>query len=116
MRHGVGRGDGAWKMDEGVPDEEGDGEWLPDPVQEANGVAFLLASAAFLTLADAHLRREGKGGLALMDEIEARITDTLQHFVAETPYEVARPDIILVAARKIRALLQAAREGARSAR
>lgn len=86
------------------------------PTRYGRLTAWTSCSPARLTLADAHLRREGKGGLALMDEIKARITDTLQRFVAEMPYEVARPDIILVAARKIRALMQAAREGARPSR
>lgn len=85
-------------------------EWLPDEVQEANGVAFLLASAAYLTLSDAYLRLEGSKGLKLMDEIERNLTEALRRFVTETPHGVARPDIILIAARKLRALLEAGRE------
>ena len=77
--------------------------------QEANGVAFLLASAAYLTLAGAHLRREGPDGLELMDEIEAQITDALDSFAAENAADVTRPEIILHAMRKVRALLDAGR-------
>ena len=80
-----------------------------DPAQEANGVAFLLASAAFLALAEAHMRREGAAGLALMDEIEGQIDEALTSFVDENTYEVARPDILLHAARKVRALLDVGR-------
>lgn len=85
-------------------------EWLPDEVQEANGVAFLLASAAYLTLSDAYLRREGAKGLTLMDEIERNLMEALRRFVTETPHGVARPDVILIAARKLRALLEAGRK------
>ena len=77
--------------------------------QEANGVAFLLAGAAYLTLAGAHLRREGSDGLALMDEIENQITEALDSFAAEHASDVARPDIMLHAMRKVRALLDAGR-------
>ena len=77
--------------------------------QEANGVAFLLASAAYLTLAGAHLRREGSDGLALMDEIEDQITEALDSFAAEHSSDVARPDIMLHAMRKVRALIDAGR-------
>jgi hypothetical protein len=96
-------------MDDDVADGMDGGDASSEAAQEANGIAFLLASAAYLTLADAHLRREGEGGLALMDEIEDRITEALQSFVAETSYEDARPDILLHATRKVRALLEAGR-------
>ena len=45
-----------------------------------------------------------------MDEIERNLTAALRRFVTETPHGVARPDIILIAARKLRALLEAGRE------
>ncbi|MCJ2055500.1 hypothetical protein MKL09_02920 [Methylobacterium sp. J-048] len=103
-------------MGDDVPDDYECGiEWVSDPVQEANGVAFLLASAAYLTLADAHLKREGPAGLVLMNEIEAHITSALQRFVSETPADMARPDIVLMAARKVRALLEAGRSTTRGA-
>jgi hypothetical protein len=97
-------------MDDDLADgfEPGGGD-TADAAHEANGIAFLLASAAYLALADAHLRREGPSGLALMDEIEGRITQALQSFVAETSYEDSRPDILLHATRKVRALLEAGR-------
>ena len=81
----------------------------PNAAEEANGVAFLLASAAYLTLADAYLLREGPSGLMVMDEIEDRITEALQSFIAEMPYDEARPDILSHAMAKIRALLEAGR-------
>lgn len=93
-------------MDKGIAESE----WVPDELQEANGIALLLASAAYLTLAEAHLRREGTKGLKLMDEIEGSLTEALQRFVTETPPGMARPDIVLIAARKLRALLEAGRE------
>ncbi|MGH1591405.1 hypothetical protein ACRBEV_27340 [Methylobacterium phyllosphaerae] len=96
-------------MDDDVADGTNGGDALCDAAQEANGIAFLLASAAYLALADAHLRREGPGGLALMDEIEDRLTEALQSFVDETSYDDARPDILLHATRKVRALLDAGR-------
>ena len=80
-----------------------------DPAQEANGIAFLLSSAAFLALAGHHMRREGAGGLALMDEIEGQIEEALNSFAAENTFEVARPDILVHATRKVRALLDAGR-------
>jgi hypothetical protein len=92
------------------------GEPLSDPAQEANGVAFLLASAAYLALAGAHLRRERSDGLALMDEIEDQITEALRSFAAETPGDLARPDILSHATRKIRTLLEAGRSMAPVAR
>ena len=64
----------------------------------------------YLTLSDAYLRLEGSKGLNLMDEIERNLTEALRRFVTETPHGVARPDIILIAARKLRALLEAGRE------
>ncbi|MHB2206302.1 hypothetical protein [Methylobacterium sp. CM6257] len=103
-------------MDDEVADGSDSGDESCDAAQEANGIAFLLASAAYLALADAHLRREGPGGLALMDEIEDRITEALQSFVDETSYEDARPDILLHATRKVRALLEAGRSLAPEAR
>ncbi|MGT2478123.1 hypothetical protein ACU4GR_02745 [Methylobacterium oryzae CBMB20] len=93
-------------MDKGIAESE----WVPDELQEANGIALLLASAAYLTLAEAHLRREGTKGLKLMDEIEGSLTEALRRFVTETPPGMARPDIVLIAARKLRALLEAGRE------
>ncbi|MGT2479652.1 hypothetical protein ACU4GR_13930 [Methylobacterium oryzae CBMB20] len=48
-------------MDDDVADGM-DGDASSAAAQEANGIAFLLASAAYLTLADAHLRREGPRG------------------------------------------------------
>ncbi|MCJ2092111.1 hypothetical protein MKK67_06300 [Methylobacterium sp. J-072] len=85
------------------------GEATTAAAQEANGVAFLLASAAFLTLAGAHLRLEGSDGLALMDAIEDQITEALDSFAAEHSNDVARPDIVLHAMRKVRVLLDAGR-------
>ncbi|ACB22379.1 hypothetical protein ABID82_003257 [Methylobacterium sp. PvP062] len=96
-------------MDDDVADGMDGGDASSAAAQEANGIAFLLASAAYLTLADAHLRREGPEGLALMDEIEDRITEALRSFVEETSYEDARPDILQHATRKVRALLDAGR-------
>lgn len=84
-------------------------EEVSDPEQDANGVAFLLASAAFLALAEVHMRRDGAAGLAVMDEIEGQIDEALTSFADENTYEVARPDILLHAARKVRALLDVGR-------
>jgi len=77
--------------------------------QEANGIAFLLSSAAYLMLAEAYLRCEGQRGLALMDEIESRIAEATESFLAEHPDVVANPEIISRAAQKIRELLDAGR-------
>ncbi len=77
--------------------------------QEANGVAFLLSSAAYLMLAEAYLRCEGQRGLALMDEIEGRLAEATESFMTEHPENVARPDIIEHATRKIREMLEAGR-------
>ncbi|KQS75480.1 hypothetical protein ASG32_27335 [Methylobacterium sp. Leaf361] len=85
------------------------GENASAAAQEANGIAFLLASAAYLTLAGAHLRREGSDGLALMDAIEDQISEAMDSFAAEHPNDVAQPDIILHAMRKVRVLLDAGR-------
>jgi hypothetical protein len=78
-------------------------------VQEANGMSFILSSWAYLALADAYLRREGAAALALMDDIEEHITTSLRRFVTETPHGTARPDIIVMASRKMRALIAAGR-------
>ncbi|MBE7199820.1 MAG: hypothetical protein INR70_18730 [Parafilimonas terrae] len=96
-------------MDKAQGDRTDGMEKPADIAQEANGIAFLLASAAYLALAGAHLRREGAAGLALMDEIEGQIEEALISFAAENTYEVARPDILLHATRKVRALLDAGR-------
>jgi len=96
-------------IDEFSDDLANDPESGSDQAQEANGVAFLLASAAYLALADAYLRREGPNGLTVMDEIEGRIEEALQSFVTETSYDEARPDILAHATAKIRALLDAGR-------
>jgi hypothetical protein len=97
-------------MEDGVPDDYESGcGWCPDEVEEANGIAFLLASWAYLTLADAYLRREGAAGRVLMDEIDSGVRDALRRFVTETPHGAARPDIILMAARKVRAMIEAGR-------
>ena len=96
-------------IDELPEDQAVDSQPTSNLAQEANGVAFLLASAAYLTLAGAHLRREGPDGLKLMDEIEAQITDALDSFVAENARDVACPEIIFHAMRKVRALLDAGR-------
>jgi hypothetical protein len=77
--------------------------------QEANGIAFLLASAAYLMLADAYLGCEGASGLVVMDQIEIRIAEVTQSFLAAHSDDVARPDIISHAAQKIRELLDAGR-------
>ena len=96
-------------IDEFPDDQVGSPEPGSELAQEANGVAFLLASAAYLALADAYLRREGPPGLTVMDEIEDRIEEALQSFVTETSYDEARPDILAHATAKIRALLEAGR-------
>ena len=96
-------------IDEFSDDHLGSPEPCSGLAQEANGVAFLLASAAYLALADAYLRREGPNGLPVMDEIEDRIEAALQSFLAETSYDEARPDILAHATAKIRALLEAGR-------
>lgn len=93
-----------------LPEDQAVGSQPPaNPAHEANGMAFLLASAAYLTLAGAHLRREGRDGLVLMDEIEAQITDALDSFAADNSADEARPQIILHAMLKVRALLDAGR-------
>jgi hypothetical protein len=95
---------------EQMSDANGSRDALPSAAaQEANGIAFLLSSAAYLMLADAYLRCEGTRGLALMDEIEGRIAEATQSFLDEYPEDVARPDIIAHATRKIRELLDAGR-------
>ncbi|GJE13650.1 hypothetical protein [Methylobacterium longum] len=92
------------------PDEhEGGAVTSSDAAREANGIAFLLASAAYLALAGAIMRREGAAALDLMDEIEVQIDEAMISFVAENTEEVARPDILLHATRKVRALLDAGR-------
>jgi hypothetical protein len=97
-------------MEDWIPDDYESGcGWYPDEIQEANGIAFLLASWAYLTLADAYLRREGATGHALMDEIDNGVRSALRRFVTETPQGAARPDIILMAARKVRAMIEAGR-------
>lgn len=96
-------------IDKSLDDQAADPESGSEQAQEANGVAFLLASAAYLALADAYLRREGPHALAVMDDIEDRIEGALQSFVAETSYDEARPDILAHATAKIRALLEAGR-------
>ena len=98
------------KMADDFPDDPSLQDGLSSAAaQEANGIAFLLASAAYLMLADAYLCCEGASGLALMDEIEVRLVEATQSFVAEHPFDVARPDIILHASQKIRELLDAGR-------
>lgn len=77
--------------------------------QEANGIAFLLSSAAYLMLAEAYLRCEGQRGLVLMDEIEGKIAEAIESFIAEHPEDVARPDIISHAKQKICEMLDAGR-------
>ena len=96
-------------IDEFSDDQAGSPEPGSEMAQEANGVAFLLASAAYLALADAYLRREGPQALTVMEEIEDRIEEALQSFVTETSYDEARPDILAHATAKIRALLEAGR-------
>ncbi|EIZ83647.1 hypothetical protein WYO_3660 [Methylobacterium sp. GXF4] len=96
-------------IDDRPDDLASSGEAPSAAAQEANGVAFLLASAAYLTLAGAHLRREGLDGLALMDEIEDQITEALDSFAAEHSSDVAQPEIVRHAMRKVRALLDAGR-------
>ncbi|MHB2205017.1 hypothetical protein [Methylobacterium sp. CM6257] len=95
--------------DEVADGDEPDSDPYSDPAQEANGIAFLLVSAAYLMLADAHLGREGPAGLAVMDEIENRIEEALESFIAEHSFADAPPDIVLCAAEKLRALFEAAR-------
>jgi hypothetical protein len=96
-------------IDEFSDDQAGSPEPSSEMAQEANGVAFLLASAAYLALADAYMRREGPQALTVMEEIEDRIEEALQSFVTETSYDEARPDILAHATAKIRALLEAGR-------
>ena len=101
---------GQEKMANDLPDDPSLEDGLSSAAaQEANGIAFLLASAAYLMLADAYLCCEGASGLALIDEIEVRLAEATQSFVAEHPFDVARPDIILRASQKIRELLDAGR-------
>ena len=96
-------------IDEFSDDHLGSPEPGSEMAQEANGVAFLLASAAYLALADAYLRLQGPSALSVMDEIEGRIEEALQSFLTETSYDEARPDILAHATAKIRALLEAGR-------
>lgn len=97
-------------MADELPDDQNVEDRLSSAVaQDANGIAFLLASAAYLMLAEAHLRCVGLSGLAFMDEIEERLSEAMQSFVAENPDDVACPDIILIAAQKVRELLDAGR-------
>jgi hypothetical protein len=44
-----------------------------------------------------------------MDEIDNGIRSALRRFVTETPQGAARPDIVLMAARKVRAMIEAGR-------
>lgn len=87
-----------------------DSEALTEAAREAIGIAYLLASAAYLTLADAYLEREGEAGLELMMEIEANLTNALRRFATEAPQDGLRPDIVLLAASKFRALMEAGRQ------
>ncbi|MGH1572445.1 hypothetical protein ACRAWG_19355 [Methylobacterium sp. P31] len=97
-------------MSNEIADGDDPGSESPsDLAQEVNGIAFLLVSAAYLMLADARLRSEGPAGLAVMDEIEGRIEEVVESFIAEHSYDVGRPDLVLRAAEKVRALFEAAR-------
>ncbi|MGH1574316.1 hypothetical protein ACRAWG_31300 [Methylobacterium sp. P31] len=89
--------------------DDGELAGLPDDFQEANGVAFLLASNAYLTLAEAYLRREEAAALALMNEIETQITGATRRFLRESPHGAARQDVVLEAAHKLGALMNAGR-------
>jgi hypothetical protein len=101
---------GFGRMSDDMADgDETGGNAQCDPTQEANGIAYLLTGAAFLALADAYLQTEGPAGLMILDEIEDRLAEAVQSFIAEHSYEDGRPDIILHAAEKVNALLQAAR-------
>jgi hypothetical protein len=95
--------------DELPDDQDIEDELSSAAAQDANGIAFLLASAAYLMLAEAYLRCVGQSGLAFMDEIEDRLAEATQSFVAENPDDVACSDIILHAAQKVRELLYAGR-------
>lgn len=92
-----------------MSDADGSGNASSAAAQEANGIAFLLSSAAYLMLAEAYLRCEGQRGLALMDEIEGRLAEATESFMTEHPEDVARPDIVAHATRKIREMLDAGR-------
>lgn len=101
---------GQEEMANDLPDDPSPEDGLSSAAaQEANGIAFLLASAAYLMLADAYLGCEGARGLAVMDQIEVRIAEATQSFLAEHSDDVARPDIISHATQKIRELLDAGR-------
>jgi hypothetical protein len=89
--------------------DDGELAGLPDDFQEANGVAFLLASNAYLTLAEAYLRREEAAALTLMNDIETQITEAMRRFVSESPRGAVRPDVMLEAAQKLGALMNAGR-------
>jgi hypothetical protein len=97
-------------MADELPDDQNAEDGLSSAAaQDANGIAFLLASAAYLMLAEAYLRCVGQSGLAFMDEIEDRLAEATQSFVAENPDDVACSDVILHAAQKVRELLDAGR-------
>jgi hypothetical protein len=89
--------------------DDGDRAGLPDDFQEANGVAFILASNAFLKLAEAHMRREEAAALGLISEIEAEMTDVLRRYAMEPGHRDIRADVMLEAAHRLGALLDAGR-------
>jgi hypothetical protein len=82
---------------------------LPDDLQEANGVAFLLASNAFLKLADAYMRRDEATTLNLLNGIEAEIIETLRYYATEYQHGAIRADVVVEAAHKLGSLLGAGR-------
>lgn len=90
-------------------DNVSESDLTPVEAQEAHGMSFILSSWAYLALADAYMRREKTAALGLMDDIEKHIMTSLRRFATETLHGAARPDIILMASRKMRALIAAGR-------
>ncbi|WP_459770625.1 hypothetical protein [Methylobacterium sp. CM6257] len=89
--------------------DDGDHAGLSDDFQEANGVAFILASNAFLKLAEAYMRREEAAALGLISEVEAEMSDVLRRYAMEPGHRDVRADVMLEAAHKLGALLNAGR-------
>ncbi|MGH1575235.1 hypothetical protein ACRAWG_37050 [Methylobacterium sp. P31] len=94
---------------EASTDDDNECTGRSDDFQEANGIAFLLASNAFLKLADAYMAREEAAALALISEIEAEMTDVLRRYASEPGHRDIRADVTLEAAHKLGALLSAGR-------
>jgi hypothetical protein len=85
----MGRAEFGRISDEVADGDEPGSDPYSDPAHQANGIAFLLVSAACLMLADAHLRRTGAAGFATMDEMEDRIEEALKSLIAEHSFEDA---------------------------